>query len=265
MPKNTSSTKKTTRRKTAVKAETPIPVKVETNPAALRQPEPARLAPATRPTAEKTFSASRPKKTLAKKLWLRWVAVFLIITGLAVVIYPFWPEIQYKLWLPNEDKALASLTVTNQSNTNSYVSGSLPIIHKTVTGDNRIIIPKIGVDMKIVEGTNEKTALNLGAWHLPYTSSPDKGGNTVISAHRYKYRPPSKETFYLLDKLAVDDTFTVNWQGLEYNYRVTETKVVEPTDIYVLNPTSNPQMTLITCTPLFTTKQRLIVVGQEIP
>lgn len=265
MPKNTSPIKKTNRRKTTVKTETPIPVKIEKTTPVIKQFTPTKPDPVITRNTEKTPQAAPPKAAPSKRIWLRWLAVFLMIIGLAVVIYPFWPDIKYKFWPPDEETALASLTITNQANTNTYVSGSLPINHKTVTGDNRIIIPKIGVDMKIVEGTNEKTALNLGAWRLPYTSSPDLGGNTVITAHRYKYRPPSKETFYLLDKLAVSDTFTVNWQGLEYNYQVAETKVVNPTDIYVLNPTSNPQVTLITCTPLFTTKQRLVVVGQEIP
>lgn len=265
MPKNISPAKKTVRRKPTVKAEIPIPVTVEKTAQAVQPPKPISRLPVTAFGKEGIYSANEPNRTSAKRLWLRWLAVVFITIGLAVIIYPFWPDIQYKFWPPNEESALASLTITNQANTNSYTSGSLPINRKTVAGDNRIIIPKIGVDMKIVEGTNEKTALNLGAWHLAYTSSPDKGGNTVITAHRYKYRPPSKETFYLLDKLAVGDTFAINWQELEYNYQVTETKVVNPTDIYVLNPTSNPQVTLITCTPLFTTKQRLVVVAQEIP
>jgi len=217
------------------------------------------------PLVPPTTPLIRPvKKT--KRIWLRVASICLIIIGLAAVIYPFWPEIQYRFWPPNENDALGSLTVTaaEQANTNTFRTGSLPINHAAVEGENRIIIDKIGVDMKIVEGTTE-AALNLGAWHLGYTSTPDKGGNTVITAHRYKYRPPSKETFYLLDKIELGDTFQVNWEGLQYKYQVTDIKVVEPTDIYVLNPTSNPEVTLITCTPLFTTKQRLVVIGQEIP
>ncbi|MFH1207572.1 MAG: sortase [Patescibacteria group bacterium] len=265
MPKKIPTTKKTSFSKPAQKNEIPIPVTVEKIPQVAKSINPVSQTSLVSLATEKASSAGQIKKTSSKRLWLRWLAVVFIVVGLAVIIYPLWPEIQFKLWPPNEDTALASLTITNQANTNTFMTGSLPINRTAVTGDNKIIIEKIGVDMKIVEGTNEKVSLNLGAWHLPYTSSPDLGGNTVITAHRYKYRPPSKETFYLLDKLAIGDTFTVNWNGLQYKYQVSETKVVNPTDIFVLNPTSNPQVTLITCTPLFTTKQRLIVVAQEIP
>jgi hypothetical protein len=223
MPKNITPAIKTTRRKTTPKTETPIPVTVEKTAPSLPPVVPNSQA-VLPPLADLSSPAKKQSHHRPRRLWLRWVAFVFIIIGMAVIVYPFWPDIQYKFWPPSEDTALASLTITNQANTNSFVSGSLPINRKTVTGDNRIIIQKIGVDMKIVEGTNEKTALNLGAWHLPYTSSPDKGGNSVITAHRYKYRPPSKETFYLLDKLIVGDTFTVHWRDWNTTTRLPKRK-----------------------------------------
>ena len=50
--------------------------------------------------------------------------------------------------------------------------------------DNRIIIPKIGVN--IPYGTNGKLALDRGAWwRYPDHGNPEKGGNFVVAAHRF--------------------------------------------------------------------------------
>ncbi|MBU4331595.1 class E sortase [Patescibacteria group bacterium] len=128
---------------------------------------------------------------------------------------------------------------------------------------NKIIIPKIGVDMKIIEGA-DANVLYQGAWHIPGTSAPDKGGNTVISAHRYLYQPPSSRTFYLLDKLGVGDIVKVIWRDKEYQYQVKEIKVVDPGQVEILSNTTQPVLTLFTCTPLFTSEKRLVVVADYI-
>ena len=86
----------------------------------------------------------------------------------------------------------------------------------------------------------------------------------VIFGHRYLRLPPHPQTFYSLDKLAVGDTFDVVWKGTTYRYRVVETKVVAPEEVSVLGPTDKPSVTLITCTPIFTTKNRLVVRGELI-
>ena len=125
----------------------------------------------------------------------------------------------------------------------------------------RLVISKIGVDIPIVEGKNEKVLLR-GAWRSPWSSTPDKGSNTVLFGHRYLHKPPNPETFFNLDKVAVGDTFTISWTGKTYTYRVYETKVVPPTDISVLAGTNKSIVTLITCTPLYTTKNRLIIKAE---
>ena len=117
--------------------------------------------------------------------------------------------------------------------------------------------------MPIFLGSSEKT-LNKGGWLYPTTSRPEKGGNSVIFGHRYMYRPPKSNTFWNLDKVAVGDEMILYWQGKEYKYKVFETKIIEPTNLSVIQPTKNSILTVITCTPLFTTKQRLVVTGSLI-
>ena len=127
---------------------------------------------------------------------------------------------------------------------------------------NRLTIPQIGIDMPVFLNDDVRTLIK-GGWMFPHTSTPDKSGNTVIFGHRFKFLPPIGNTFYSLDKLKVGEEFELSWQGQIYKYRVTESKVVEPTDLSVLNPTTSPRLTLITCSPLFTSKQRLVVIAEQ--
>jgi len=188
-----------------------------------------------------------------RKRFLKIAGTILIIIGIIVVVYPFWPEFEYQLFPPKEND-YPYPTKLNNTATNDVFK---------IPEENRIVITKIGVDMEIIEGVNEDVALNLGAWHMPDTPAPDEDGNTVITAHRFKYRPPSKKTFYLLDKLEIDDKIIIYWEGVEYDYQVREIKIVEPNALEILNNTDNVQLTLFTCTPLFSTKQRLVVISES--
>ena len=132
-----------------------------------------------------------------------------------------------------------------------------PAAQKTI---DRMKIPAIRVDMQIAEGMSEKV-LNKGfAWKLPYTSTPDKGGNTVIGCHRYLYTSGSR-TCFNLDKVKAGDTMVVEWKGVRYDYRVREIKIVQPDDISILNATRESVLTVFTCTPKFTSKLRLVVIA----
>jgi sortase A len=105
-------------------------------------------------------------------------------------------------------------------------------------------------------------SLRLGVWHLPYTSTPDKGGNTVLVGHRFTYAGPA--VFYHLDKVQVGDDVTMQWQNKTYTYTVTEVKVVPPTETSVEANTKDPQLTIYTCTPLWTAKNRLVIVAKPV-
>ncbi len=134
----------------------------------------------------------------------------------------------------------------------------------------QLIIPKIGVDMPIIVTGKEYNeadaydALNRGAWLYTTTSTPEEGGNTVLAGHRFKYIPPASNTLYSLDKIEKGDEILIYWQGREYTYRVNNHTIVPPSDLTVLNPTPTPTLTLITCTPIFSTANRLIVTASLI-
>jgi LPXTG-site transpeptidase (sortase) family protein len=193
---------------------------------------------------------------------LKIAIIGLIVIGIGILAYPWLPALKYKIMPPEPLYPYETQLVNANVNL-----GKLPEVKdvKRIPSDNRLVIPKIGVDVSIVEGKNEEASLLKGAWHIPGTQDPVKGGNMVLSGHRFRYRPPNNTTFYLLDKLSVGDPFIIYWQGVEYDYKVAQTKVVEPSAIEILNNTDSPQVTLYTCTPLFTTKQRLVVIGELIP
>lgn len=193
------------------------------------------------------------------------------IVAVSLLFYPITPLLRYALTnaqtdLPTPANAQGGLTDYEQSldqliNDNA---AHLPIANDQVDAiafTPRVIIEKIGVDAKIVEGDNARRALNQGIWRMPIGSTPDRGGNTILTAHRYKFLPPNTNTFYLLDKLAVGDRIDVQWQGKQFTYQVKETKVVTPQTVEILANTKEPQLTLFTCTPLFTSTNRLVVIA----
>jgi sortase A len=65
-----------------------------------------------------------------------------------------------------------------------------------------------------------------------------------------------------LDKLQAGDGFVVIWSGKEYDYQVVGSKIVLPTEVSVLAPTEKPTLTLITCDPIFSQQNRLIVTAE---
>ncbi|HYF05404.1 MAG TPA: class E sortase, partial [Patescibacteria group bacterium] len=116
---------------------------------------------------------------------------------------------------------------------------------------------------QVWEGQTEATLLK-GIWRIPYTSTPDKGGNTVFTAHRW-LQTSGPKTFYHLDKVNVGDVIRVLWEGKEYKYAVVESRIVEKDEIDIEYNTLEPVLTLYTCTPLWTSSHRIVVRARLLP
>jgi sortase A len=113
------------------------------------------------------------------------------------------------------------------------------------------------VDQYIVEGitTNQ---LRKGPGHYPQTALPGDPGNAAIAGHRTTYGAP----FYRLNELQPGDPILVTTSTGQFRYTVSDSKVVKPTDVSVLDPTPDDRLTLTTCNPRFSASTRLIVVGR---
>ena len=119
----------------------------------------------------------------------------------------------------------------------------------------------LGMEETINEG-NSIATLRKGVWRLPHTSTPDKGGNTVLVGHRFTYS--GQAVFYHLDKVKQGDRITIVWKGKLYSYEVKTIKVVPPTEVSVEANTKEPMLTIYTCTPLLTAKDRLVIQATPI-
>jgi len=128
----------------------------------------------------------------------------------------------------------------------------------------RIRILKIGVDAIVVNGVS-RDDLRRGPGHYPNTPLPGQEGNSAIAGHRTTYGAP----FGNLDQLAPDDLIEVRTLQGNFRFRVTEQRIVAPSDVSVLDPTpkspDNPSgglaatLTLTTCNPKYSASQRLVI------
>lgn len=124
-----------------------------------------------------------------------------------------------------------------------------------------LTIDSANIAGNIVDG---ETAVEMdrGFWHFPLSSQPGKRGNTVIIAHRFLNLPPRTDTFFSLDTVKVGDKIIIEQDEGTYNYTIIQTKIVEKTDRSVLANTTDHRISLITCTPLWTSDQRLVIIGK---
>lgn len=118
--------------------------------------------------------------------------------------------------------------------------------------ENRLYIPAIGVDEAVVEGDTE-AVLEKGAWHRrPENGNPEKGGNFVLSAHRFQMgftpgQTNAKSPFYHIDKLKEGDEILVDYNHKRYSYVVTRKYQVDRYAISIEGPSVEAKMTLYSC------------------
>jgi len=133
------------------------------------------------------------------------------------------------------------------------------IVRRFSRGD-KLFIPKIGVDAYILENDNAYI-LNYGPWRMPLGSTPDQGGNTIITSHRWQWPAEDPRSFIDIDRLQVGDEVQLLWQGKLYYYRISQIKQVKPQQTEILYPTKQPRLTIFTCTPLYSTDYRLVLIA----
>lgn len=143
------------------------------------------------------------------------------------------------------------------------------------TNKPEVIIPKINVEIP-VNYTETSTDENViendledGVVHYPTTVLPGQIGNTAFFGHSSNniFNPGHyKFAFVLLHTLVEGDTFYLTYNGQVYVYKVIDRRIVDPSDVSVLNavPGQTATATLITCDPPGTSLHRLVVIGQQI-
>jgi len=155
-------------------------------------------------------------------------------------------------------------------------SGELDIV--ITPYENRIIIPKIGKNIPLVEVTepligNEQELndifmkdLENGVVRYPSSVKPGEDGNTFIFGHSSNFpwiKGNYNEVFALMDKLSYWDEIIVYYDQKKYVYVIREKQVIDPKNVGVIKKAAlKPRLTLMTCWPIGTTLNRLIVAAE---
>lgn len=208
---------------------------------------------APRPTAapaESGDAAGGPVVLIGRRRWARRslsaLSGVLLVVAVGMLGYPLYTNLYQGRVQSRLENELVSPDLEQ-----AYRAG------RVATGDalTRIKIPAISVDVVVVEGTTA-SALRAGAGHYPQTPLPCEAGNVGIAGHRTTYGRP----FHDLDRLRVGDRITLVTPIGECTYVVHRAPfVTQPSDVRVIEGTAQSMLTLTTCHPKGSAKQRLIV------
>lgn len=224
---------------------------------------------------------------------IRYLGIVLIIGGVIILAYPFYTNFVMRrqesqvleAWTNQVSSASGETSQSGQSSTtdvsasgsqdttdNAGSSTSQPqdtstagpvttlspelfILDPTKKVPFKIMIPKIGVEWIVHEGT-DIASLKRGPGHYPGTALPGDPGLCVIAGHRTTYGSP----FNRVDKLDVGDEIILQSANSEsFVYTVTGKAEVKPDDVSLLTPTNYGSLALTTCTPKFYALRRLII------
>ncbi|MDQ3738401.1 MAG: class E sortase [Actinomycetota bacterium] len=138
------------------------------------------------------------------------------------------------------------------------VDQGLPIFEQ---GDAvaRLEIPTLGLDAIVVAGV-DRDDLKRGPGHYPQTPLPGQLGNAAIAGHRSTYGEP----FADIDKLQSGDEITVTTPAGTFVYIVDDSRIVSPSDTYVLDTVDAgaSRLTLTSCHPRYSASQRIAVSAE---
>jgi sortase A len=137
-------------------------------------------------------------------------------------------------------------------------AASAPVVARRVLG--RLEIPSLGVSTIVREGEDART-LQLAIGHIAGTALPGAAGNMGLAGHR--------DTFFRrLREINPGDVIRLVAVEGVYTYAVESTQIVDPDDLWVLDPTPEPSLTLVTCYPftyLGDAPERFIVRARLVP
>jgi sortase A len=215
-----------------------------------------------------------PKKITPRALKL--IGVFLILAGLSVLLYVPLTDLyaryqQRRLARGWEQEAVEKESTEPEFTDEETVSPATeqatlteePEVDQAYYRDlkegevfGRLVIPRIELDTIVLEGTSREV-LRKAPGHIVGTGLPSSG-NCAISGHRVTFGA----WFNRLDELEVGDLIILYSPNREFKYAVMEKRIVVPTDVSVIQPTSDIRLTLTACHPPHSARRRLIVIAK---
>lgn len=198
---------------------------------------------------------------MKKKTWFRIVAIISGIVGVAIITSVIYSLADYANTSKQKFPSLLSPVVAEKdAQTYDYTKASnwfAGTDKSQFTEDSKITfynisIPRLKIDNAVVAIGGEDLAKHLIQY--PGTALPGKRGNAVIFGHSTLpsfFNPKSYiSIFSTLPTLEKGDQIIVNYDSIEYSYKVESMVEVLPTDIEMFDQNiSDSFLTLVTCTP----------------
>ena len=160
------------------------------------------------------------------------------------------------------DVARPKKVVTVQPpNVNETLLSPVPVPNPGVVAPlhaiGRVVIPRTGLDQPLFDGITQNT-INAGPAHWPGTAVPGGVGNVVVAGHRTTYTRPFNGNGNIRDG---DKIIFVMNDGWQFVYNVDAELVVPNTAMWIKDQHLGRRVTLFTCHPIGSARERLVVQG----
>lgn len=210
--------------------------------------------------------ARRLYRALTSSLRAMLTVVALFVLAYGIVSGPAQFERLSYLW-----RNWLDLTPKEQFSPSQFLGGAISHTYPTV-GEGRLVIPSIELDAPILWNVPVADSLNglqQGVVQVSESYLPGEVGRTFIVGHSSGYwwmNNPWTKVFSLLDQTTENDLVYLKYNGTLYVYRITEREVVSPYDVRVLQDDTleRNQLALMTCTPVGTNLNRLVVYAEPV-
>ena len=179
---------------------------------------------------------------MTRETWLTWIERALLIVGVVLAVWcaRVWIVARYTQSLPIPEQHVTIRNPLPGDDGAVGTAGTTPP-PKAGTVLARLEAASLHLSTNVLEGSDDRT-LARGAGHIEDTPFPGEAGNIGIAGHRDTVFRPLRAT-------KVGDELDLKTSSRVYRYRVSRTLIVKPEDVYVLDPTTKPTLTLVTCWP----------------
>jgi sortase A len=181
---------------------------------------------------------------MTRQSWLRWIERGLLASGLTLAAWCAVILVEARFYnslqVPVDEPLVITQTLPDDAD---HTSAHRPVPAAPAQGAfvGRLDVPSIQLSTTVLEGSDDAT-LSRASGHIEDTPFPGEPGNVGIAGHR-------DTVFRPLRHVHLGDALVLTTADRVYRYRIRKTFIVGPDDVYVLDPTAQPTLTLVTCYP----------------
>jgi len=168
-------------------------------------------------------------------MWLQRGSITLLTLGLPLLGWALAAHFSTVVYQARQERAFFSVSPEVSADPATTATGADPLVL------GRIEIPRIGVAAIVREGEDD-TTLAIAVGHITGTARPGESGNMALAGHRDSF-------FRALREIRHQDTIRIVTPTNSWEYAVDSTAIVNPEDTWVLDPTSDTVLSLVTCYP----------------